>query len=150
VVEWVEQDVEVKAISAAVSSDGTIGVAYAVYLEEDDLNRHELRYAHRDINGVWHPVVVDSSASVGTHCSLAFTNSGEPCIAYYTIKSHTGTTLQYRLRFASHGASGWAHENVELSGNVGNFNNLWFDSKDAPHIVTYDDSTNEILHLVKQ
>ncbi len=150
VVEWVEQDVEVKAISAAVSSDGTIGVAYAVFLEEGNLDRHELRYAHRDMDGVWHPVVVDSSASVGTHCSLAFTNSGEPCIAYYTIKSHTGTTIQYRLRFASHSASGWAHENVELSGNVGNFNNLWFDSNDAPHVVTYNDSTNEILHLVKQ
>ena len=151
--EWVEEladDEEIMAISAAVSPvDGTIGVAYAVETEEDGLRYKLLKYAYRDEGGAWHPVVVDESASVGTYCSLTFSAAGEPIIAYHVIRSHTGRQLD-DLKLAWRKANGWERETVAEAGIVGKSNTLWVDSSGAPHIVTYNDTTNEILHYVKR
>jgi hypothetical protein len=149
--EWVEEledNEEIVAISAAISPlDGTIAVAYAVDTEEDGLEYKMLKYAYRDSNGDWYAVVVDESASVGTYCSLAFTSEGAPLIAYYAIISHSDSKLD-DLKFARWTATGWEKETVAEAGIVGKNNTLWVDSEDAPHIITYNDTTNEILHYV--
>ena len=151
--EWVEEiedEEEILAISGAVSPlDGTIAVAYAMAVEDDGRTYTVLKYAYRDASAVWHPVIVDESASVGTHCSLSFSSDGEPVIAYYAIQSHTGYELD-NLRFAWRTDTGWERETVAEAGNVGKNNTLWVDSEGAPHIVTYNDTTNEILHYVKR
>jgi hypothetical protein len=157
--EWVEEleDYEtVKAISAAVSPlDGTIGVAYAVETEEDELSYIMLKYAYRDTDGSWHPVVVDQTASVGTYCSLAFSPEGDPVIAYHAIQSHSGYDL-YDLKLAWGKTSGWELETVAQAGVVGTNNTLWIDADGAPNIVTLkvnsidNEMTNEILYYVKR
>ena len=136
------------ALSASVSAqDGTIGVAYAVDTEEDDLAYKMLKYAVRTGSGEWDIVVVDESASVGTYCSLTYNADGDPLIAYYAIQSHTGRRLE-NLKLARRTDTGWELETVAEAGNVGRDNTLWVDSTGAPHIVTYNDTTNEILHYV--
>jgi hypothetical protein len=151
--EWVEElddDETVMAISAAVSPiDGAIAVAYAVETEEDGHSYKMLKYAYRDTDGNWHPVVVDESASVGIYCSLAFSAEGEPLIAYHAIESHSGYDLG-DLKLAWKTASGWERETVAQAGIVGKYNTLWIDADDAPNIVTYNDTTNEILYYVKR
>jgi hypothetical protein len=149
-VEALEDYETVMAISAAVSpADGTIAVAYAVETEENDHTYVMLKYAYRDTDGNWHPVVVDESASVGTYCSLAFAPNGEPVIAYHAIKSHAGYDLN-DLKLAWRKASGWERETVAQAGIVGKDNTLWIDVDGAPNIVTYNDTTNEILYYVKR
>jgi hypothetical protein len=151
--EWVEaleDDETVMAISAAVSPlDGTIGVAYAVETEEDGLSYKMLKYAYRDADGVWYPTIVDESASVGTYCSLAFSPTGEPVIAYHAIQSHTGYDLN-DLKLAWKKSGTWERETVAQAGIVGKNNTLWIDADGAPNIVTYNDTTNEILYYVKR
>jgi hypothetical protein len=151
--EWVEElddDETVMAISAAVSPvDGTIAVAYAVETEEDGHTYKMLKYAYRHTDGTWHSVVVDESASVGTYCSLAFSPDGEPVIAYHAIQSHAGYDLN-DLKLAWRKASGWERETVAQAGMVGKDNTLWIDADGAPNIVTYNDTTNEILYYVKR
>jgi hypothetical protein len=153
VYEWVEEiedEEEIMALSAAVSPvDGTLGVAYAVEMQEGELTYKTLKYAYRDLSGIWHPVVVDETASVGTHCSLSFSSNGEPLVAYYAIKSHTGRELD-NLKLAWRKSTGWERETVAEAGVVGRYNTLWVDSEGDPHIVTYNDTTNEILHYVKR
>lgn len=149
--EWIEADVHVADISAAVASDGTVGVAYALVLdEEDEANkRHVLKYAERDADGNWHSEIADNTASVGTHCSLAFSADNEPLIAYYAIKTHTQYDLQ-DLRFAWRSNGTWDQDPVAQAGDVGWYNNLWVDSAGLPHIITHKRSPKEIRHYVRR
>lgn len=151
--EWVEEiedDEEIMAISGAVSpQDGTLAVAYAMEVEDGGRRYILLKYAYRDTAGVWQTTIVDESASVGTHCSLSFSPDGQPVIAYYAIQSHSGYELD-DLKLAWRKSTGWEIETVAEAGVVGKNNTLWVDSEGAPHVVTYNDSTNEILHYVKR
>lgn len=154
VYEWVEElddEEEIVAVSGAVSPvDGAIGVAYAVELDDGDRKYKYLKYAYRDDAGMWHRTIVDESASVGTHCSLSFSDDGDPIIAYYAEKAHTGRDLENLRLTTWMEDSGWERETVASAGLVGKYNSLWVDSEGAPHIVTYNDTTNEILHYVKR
>jgi hypothetical protein len=149
--EWVEKDVDVKAISAAVAQDGTVGVAYAILLEDEDeiYSRYLLKYAERDTQGDWNLNLADETASVGTHCALAFSTDNEPLIAYYAIKSHSQSDLN-ELRFAWRSSGSWQQETVASAGDIGRYNNLWVDANGYPNIVTYKSSSKEIRHYVKR
>jgi hypothetical protein len=149
--EWIEPDVDVAAISAAVAADGTVGVAFALILNNEDerYKRHVLKYAQLNVDGNWVVEIVDNTASVGTHCSLAFSADNEPLIAYYAIKSHTQYDLN-DLRFAWRDNDTWEQEPVAQAGDVGWYNNLWVDSEGYPHIITHKRSPKEIRHYVKR
>ncbi len=95
-------------------------------------------------NNTWTVETVDDSVSCGSYCSLAFNSQGQPAIAYYEIRSHTGYTLQ-NLKFARYIGDTWQTERVAQSGDIGKFNNLWFDGNDRAHIGTYSASQDEIL-----
>ena len=142
--DWVEEDCEVVAISAARSEVGdTLAVAYAVK-ENNGINTvYYLKYAQL-INDTWVVAMVDDSVSCGSYCSLAFNSSGQPAIAYYEIRSHTGYTLQ-NLKFAQMIGHTWETERVAASGDVGKYNNLWFDGNDRPYICSYSATQSEII-----
>jgi hypothetical protein len=141
--DWVDEGCEVVALSAGrFAGDDTLAVAYAVK-ENDGVNTvYYLKYAAFQ-NNTWTVTTVDNSASCGSYCSLAFDSQGQPAIAYYEIRSHTGYVLQ-NLKFARFSEATWQTERVAQSGDIGKFNNLWFDGNDRAHIATYSASQNEI------
>jgi hypothetical protein len=143
-VDWVDEDCEVVALSAArFAGDDTLAVAYAVK-ENNGVNTvYYLKYAYFQ-NNAWMVETVDNSVSCGSYCSLAFNSQGQPAIAYYEIRSHTGYTLQ-NLKYARSTGATWQTEMVAQSGDIGKFNNLWFDGNDRAHIGTYSASQNEIV-----
>jgi hypothetical protein len=142
--DWVDEDCEIVALSAArFVGDDTLAVAYAVK-ENNGVNTvYYLKYAVFQ-NNTWTVETVDDSVSCGSYCSLAFNSQGQPAIAYYEIRSHTGYTLQ-NLKYARYIDDTWQTEMVAQSGDIGKFNNLWFDSDDRAHIGTYSASLNEII-----
>jgi hypothetical protein len=141
--DWVEEDSEVVALSAArFAGNDALAVAYAVK-ENNGVNTvYYLKYAAFQ-NNVWTVETVDDTVSCGSYCSLAFDSQGQPAIAYYEIRSHTGYTLQ-NLKFARLSDAVWKSERVAQSGDIGKFNNLWFDGNDRAQIGTYSASQNEI------
>jgi hypothetical protein len=144
--DWVEEDCEVVALSAArFEADDTLAVAYAVK-ENNGVNTvYYLKYA-QFANESWQVEMVDDSVSCGSYCSLAFNSDGQPAIAYYEIRSHTGRTLQ-NLKYAQRIEDSWQTEGVAQSGDIGKYNNLWFDGNDRAHIATYSASQDEIILL---
>jgi hypothetical protein len=146
--DWVDEGCEVVALSAAqFAGDDTLAVAYAVK-ENNGVNTvYYLKYAVFQ-NNTWTVETVDNSVSCGSYCSLAFNSQGQPAIAYYEIRSHTGYTLQ-NLKYARYTGDSWQTEIIAQSGDIGKFNNLWFDGNDRAHIGTYSASQNEIILFQK-
>jgi len=142
--DWIDEDCEVVALSAArFAGEDILAVAYAVK-ENNGVNTvYYLKYASFQ-NNTWTVKTVDDSVSCGSYCSLAFNSQGQPAIAYYEIRSHTGYTLQ-NLKYARYIDDTWQTERVAQSGDIGKFNNLWFDGDDRAHIATYSASLDEII-----
>jgi hypothetical protein len=141
--EWVEEDCEVVALSAARSElDDTLAVAYAVKENNGVSTVYYLKFAQFKDDS-WQVATVDDSASCGSYCSLAFNSAGQPAIAYYEIRSHTGRALQ-NLKFAQMSGGAWQTIPVAQSGDIGKYNNLWFDGNDRAHIASYSASQDEI------
>ena len=142
--EWVEENCEVVAISAARSDvDDSLAVAYAVKEHNGVATVYYLKFAQFK-NNSWQVETVDDSVSCGSYCSLAFSSSGQPAIAYYEIRSHTGRTLQ-NLKFAQMIGDTWQTEAVAQSGDIGKYNNLWFDGNDRVHITSFSASKDEVI-----
>ncbi len=142
--DWVEEDCEVVAISAARSAvTGTLAVAYAVKENNGVSTVYFLKFAQL-INDAWLVETVDDSVSCGSYCSLAFDSNGQPAVAYYEIRSHTGRHLQ-NLKFAQMTGGTWQTEPVAQSGDIGKYNNLWFDGNNCAHITTYSESKDEVI-----
>ena len=142
--DWVDEDCEVVALSAARSeADDKLAVAYAVK-ENNGVNTvYYLKYAEFQ-NDTWTVETVDESVSCGSYCSLAFDSEGKPAIAYYEIRSHTGYMLQ-NLKYARFVNDVWQKEQIAQSGDIGKYNNLWFDGNDRAHICTYSESQDAIV-----
>jgi hypothetical protein len=142
--DWVDEDCEVVALSAArFAGDDILAVAYAVKENNGVSTVYYLKYASFQ-NNTWTVETVDDSVSCGSYCSLAFNSQGQPAIAYYEIRSHTGYTLQ-NLKYARYIDDTWQTERVAQSGDIGKFNNLWYDGNDRAHIGTYSASLDEII-----
>jgi hypothetical protein len=122
----------------------SLGIAYAVRLPDPEPdNGHRLLFASNQ-SGEWKTEVVDESTWCGTHCSLAFTQNGQPAIAYLDEQSHSGRIHRF-LKYAEFNGLRWNHESAEEYGDVGQYNTLWFDDKGIPHICTFSAEDNEIL-----
>jgi hypothetical protein len=94
--------------TVAVTSDGTVGVAYFSAREDS------LLYAERSagVDGTWSLTTVDSGGA-GRYASLQFDSQGNPHIAYF-VKGSAGGTIRYAQR---EGDDNWLIEDVaELTG----------------------------------
>jgi len=116
------------------------------YAEKENNGIHTVYYLKfaQFKNDSWQVATVDDSVSCGSYCSLAFNSAGQPAIAYYEIRSHTGRALQ-NLKFAQMTGGTWQTEQVAQSGDIGKYNNLWFDGNDRAHITTYSASQDAII-----
>ena len=104
---------------------------------------HFLKYAYHD-GMSWIVQTVDDTILCGKYPSLSFDSSGFPAIAYYEIESHSGYDLK-NLRLAMFKDGSWStREQIASLGDIGLYNNLWFDANDAPLITSYSNTDASI------
>ncbi len=142
--EWIETGCELGGISAAMNDQGVLGVAYYIKQCTDGRNdTHFLKYARQD-GMSWTVQTVDDTILCGKYPSLSFDASGLPAIAYYEIESHSGYDLR-NLRLARFQDGSWSNRSpVASEGDIGLYNNLWFDDNNAPVITSYSHTDTSI------
>jgi len=136
--EWIEQDCELGYISAALSPDGAPSAAFYA---TSGVTSGEIDGAQTDHFLGFR--TVDESRRCGNYCSLAFDSSGLPAIAYHELESRTGYSLE-NLKLARFNGATWEAETVSTNGDVGYYNNLWFDEEGLARIVSYSQSEKAI------
>ena len=135
-------------ISAAKAPDGSFAVAYSkVCLSCSDDEGDHLKYAAQSGNS-WNVQVVDESSICGHSPSLAFNAQGNPAIAYYDLRSHSGHNREY-LKIVQREGSAWTSETVSEDDDFGHHNSLWFDANDKPFICSYSEDDDDIAIFEK-
>jgi hypothetical protein len=117
------------------------GKLHMVYYDRDDTH---LKYAVRDVNGVWSTVeTIDSDPLVGYNPSLAIDKNGRPGVAYQDAANGD-------LRYAhlSPLSNAWDVQTVDVKGSTGAYPNLIFNRNNSPSIVYYN-KTNGDLRLAQ-
>ena len=149
--QWVEQvslGWTIGDVSAAKDPDGNFAVAYSKVCQScDDDEGDHLKYAVQSGNS-WDVQVVDETSICGHSPSLAFDSQGNPAIAYYDLRSHSGHNREY-LRFAQLNGSTWSSEIVMDDDDFGHHNSLWFDANDRPFICSYSETADDITIFEK-
>ncbi|MFV1951902.1 MAG: hypothetical protein ACC630_08130, partial [Nitrospinota bacterium] len=145
--EWVEKDCVVGDISAALSTDGYLAVAYYVKQYTDGRDDVDCLMYAKEESSSWVVRMVDDTTRNGKYCSLAFDPSGSPAIAYYEIESYSGRGLE-DLKLARFNGKSWDREVVASTGNIGLYNTLWFDN-DNPVIISYS-NTDKTIYIFYQ
>ena len=152
--QWIETGVQVIDISAAIDPEGNLAVAYYVVDFVDTLTNEVspacLRYAAQPLvaGDDWHTMMVDDASLCGKYPSLAFNSQGDPAIAYYTVESYSGYTLE-NLNLAVKAGLLWERDIVAQAGNIGLYNTLWFGPEDRPVISSYS-QTEQTIYLFKK
>lgn len=153
--EWVEEDCDVEGISAAVTPDGQLAVAYYVstcdHLSLFDEFEHGVRYAVQSDTG-WDISMVEDTVLAGEYLSLAFDAQGQPAIAYRSLETYSGIeTNDLKLARYNYGDdSGWSREQVLGTGDIGWYNSLWFDLDGTANIVSYSNSEQMVYWFTKE
>jgi hypothetical protein len=145
--EWVETGFEVGDISCALDINGNLCVAYYVesqYTDSHGITHQQcLKYATKTAS-TWTTTLVDESTICGKYCSLAFDPSGNPAIAYYSMQNNSGSLTLKDLKLAGRNGITWDREVVASTGDIGNYNNLWFDAGGTAYICSYSNSDHTI------
>jgi hypothetical protein len=145
--EWVETGLEVGDISCALDAGGNLCVAYYVESEYTDSSgishRQCLKYATRTA-ATWTTRLVDEATLCGMYCSLAFDTSGNPAIAYYSMQNHSGSLTLKDLKLACYSGTIWDKQVVASTGDIGNYNSLWFDEDGTAYICTFSNTDHTI------
>ncbi len=147
--EWIETGCEIGGISAGMNNQGVLGVAYYITdCNDGRSDTHYLKYAGQE-GSSWTVQTVDDSVLCGKYPSLSFDSSGLPAVAYYEIESHSGYDLR-NLKLARFKDDLWTdRELVASTGDIGLYNNLWFDDNDSPVIASYSKTDTSIYMFYK-
>jgi subtilisin family serine protease len=132
------------------AKDNTVGakagvsdIAYdengVLYLAYYDASIHSIRYATRDVNGLWSKTqVIDTSGDVvGQRLSIAVDKSGHPGIAYFD-----GTTAD--LKYAHFNGTTWDIATLDSRKSVGQAPSLAYDIDGDPIIAYYRKSGGDL------
>ncbi|MDB5320145.1 MAG: exported protein of unknown function [Phycisphaerales bacterium] len=98
-------------LSIAEDSAGNLHAAYY------DANNGDLKYAHRDLAGVWTTSTIDSRNTVGYYPSITFAADGKPVVSYYYKNGGD-------LRIAKFDGSVWNISTIASTGDVGRYSKL--------------------------
>ena len=147
--EWIETGCEIGGISAGMNNQGVLGVAYYIkHCTDGRSDTHYVKYARQE-GSSWTVQTVDDTILCGKYPSLSFDSSGFPAIAYYEIESHSGYDLK-NLRLARFKDGSWSdRDRIASEGDIGLYNNLWFDADDAPVITSYSQTDTSIYFFNK-
>lgn len=125
-------------LSAAVSDDGHIGVAYY------DAAPRDLVFAEFD-GQAWVVGTLISVGDVGRGASLAYDSQSRPAVAYQERVDDTHA----RLFYVHYENGSWtAPELIEGEGYPGTFTSLQFDVNDVPHLAYHHTDSQSIQHQI--
>jgi hypothetical protein len=142
--EWIETGCEIGGISAGMNNQGVLGVAYYIkHCTDGRSDTNFMKYASHD-GMSWNVQTVDDTIQCGKYPSLSFDSLGNPAIAYYEMESHSGYDLR-NLRLARYQDGSWSdRDRIASEGDIGLYNNLWFDDHDEPVITSYSNTDKSI------
>jgi len=132
---WPPEDID----DGAESPDNSHGSVHVCYNSTDGVNtaNNELKYAMKDADGNWAPVIVDTGG-VGWYSSLKADSNDNVHISYYDI-------VNQALKYATNASGSWVATTVDsTSADVGWSTSLVIDSNDNVYI-TYYDAANQSL-----
>ncbi len=144
--EWVwttnKNEWEIGYLSPSLSPDGTLGVAYYLKRQDDEIEDPDyLRYSEKKLATEevpvpeWTSFAVNQLSYCGDFCSLAYDSEGNPAIAYYTTKTYSELDRK-NLIFSYRTNGNWVKETVAYQGNIGKYNTLWFNEADGVFCVS--------------
>jgi hypothetical protein len=107
------------------------GVLHAAYY---DVMNGDLKYARRDLAGVWSTSTVDSKNTVGLYPSIAIDADGLPAISYYF--KNTGD-----LKFAKFNGSTWSTSMIATNDDIGRYPSLALNPTTNKLAVGFEDTT---------
>jgi hypothetical protein len=107
------------------------GVLHAAY---DDVMNGDLKYARRDLAGVWSTSTVDSKNTVGLYPSVVIDADGLPAISYYF--KNTGD-----LKFAKFNGSTWSTSMIATNDDIGRYPSLALNPTTNKLAVGFEDTT---------
>lgn len=114
----------------SLTQDST-GVLHAAYY---DVANGDLKYARRDLAGVWSTTTVASKNTTGLYPSIAIDADGKPAIAYY--HKNTGD-----LNFAKFDGTTWAISTIVSTNDVGRYPSLALNPTTNTLAIGFEDTT---------
>ena len=114
----------------SLAEDST-GVLHAAYY---DVQNGDLKYARRDLAGVWSTTTLDSRNTVGLYPSITIGADDKPAISYYYKNGGD-------LRFAQSTGSDWTFQILATGNDVGRYSSLELNANTGKFGVAFEDST---------
>jgi hypothetical protein len=115
-------------LSLAEDSAGNLHAAYY------DAHNGDLKYAHRDLAGVWTTSTIDSGHTVGYYPSITFAADGKPIISYYY-------KTRGDLRIAKFDGANWNISTIASTGDVGRYSKLMINPTNNKLSVGFEDTS---------
>jgi hypothetical protein len=109
----------------------------------------DLRYATRS-GGPWTIETIDSSGQIGYYTSIVLDSEDNPHISYYAYSSdEDGEIPLGNLKYATKVDGQWIMENVDTTGDVGEYTSLKLDPSGNP-CISYLDRSNDRLKFARK
>jgi len=116
-------------LSMAEDGNGVMHVAYYDALNGD------LKYARRDLSGVWSTTTVESKNTTGLYPSIALDSTGKPAISYYYKNNGDA-------RFAQFNGTTWNVSVLATANDVGRYSSLALNPMTNRFGIAYENTTN--------
>jgi len=107
------------------------GILHAAYY---DVQNGDLKYARRDLSGVWSTTTIDSKNTVGLYPSIAIGADNQPAISYYYKNNGD-------LRFAKFDGSAWNLSVIATANDIGRYSSLELNPTTSKFAIGFEDTT---------
>jgi hypothetical protein len=124
-------------LSMTADTDGILHAAYY------DAKNGDLKYARRDLAGVWSTQTIDAKNTVGLYPSIALGADDMAVITYYYKNSGD-------LRMARQTQTGWKFSTLASAGDVGRYSSLKLNPATNRMAVAYEDTTDTAFMYAEQ
>jgi hypothetical protein len=114
----------------SIAEDGAGNLHAAFY----DANNGDLKYAKRDLAGVWTTSTIDSKNTVGYYPSITFDNDGQPVVSYYYKNGGD-------LRIAKLNGANWNISTIASTGDVGRYSRLMMNPTTHKLAIGFEDTS---------
>jgi hypothetical protein len=115
-------------LSLAEDSGGILHAAYY------DAQNGDLKYARRDLSGVWSTTTIDSKNTVGLYPSITMDANNEPVISYYYKNGGD-------LRMAKFDGAAWNLSTIATTNDIGRYSSLELNPVTNKLALGFEDTT---------
>lgn len=140
------QRLNTQAQSRGVFNDIAFDSAGRLHMVFFDRDQRNLKYAVRDLNGVWGTVqIIDGDYYAGYTPSLAIDAKGRPGVAYQ--EAYNG---DLRYAYLSPITNAWEVQVIDVKGSTGLYPDLVFSRNNTPAIAYYNKSNGDLRLALPQ